>query len=218
MQQRQLRLGDVLDDYCPRERRLSNHVIVAMVGDEVKRTRCTTCDDEHPYRQGKVPPRRSKKDAPPALFRRVLEGMPEGTEPPANDALPAPLPPPQVTPTPVKEDPAPAAPPRPQHSPEVADEGPAHRHQLIRATLPRTEGPPTRPAPDFTMHGVRNGERRRFGRSKARAGNTGFQRPPGGPQGGKGGGGQGRRAHHGGHPNARPAGDRSRGRGPRRPR
>ena len=33
MQQRQPRLGDVLDDYCPRERRLTNHVVVAMIGD-----------------------------------------------------------------------------------------------------------------------------------------------------------------------------------------
>jgi hypothetical protein len=44
MQQRQLRLGDILDDYCPRERRLTNHAIVAMIGDEVKQTRCTTCN------------------------------------------------------------------------------------------------------------------------------------------------------------------------------
>ena len=30
--QRQLRLGDILDDYCPRERRVTNHAIVAMIG------------------------------------------------------------------------------------------------------------------------------------------------------------------------------------------
>ena len=35
MQERRLRLGEVLDDYCPREKRLTNHVIVALVGDEV---------------------------------------------------------------------------------------------------------------------------------------------------------------------------------------
>ncbi len=50
MQQRQLRLGDILDDYCPRERRLTNHVVVAMVGDDVKQTRCTTCDADHEYK------------------------------------------------------------------------------------------------------------------------------------------------------------------------
>ena len=47
MQQRQLRLGDIVDDYCPRERRVTNHAIVAMVEQDVKQTRCTTCDTEH---------------------------------------------------------------------------------------------------------------------------------------------------------------------------
>lgn len=62
MQQRQLRLGDVLDDYCPRERRLTNHAVVAMVGEEVKQTRCTTCDAEHEYKHAKVPRARKKGD------------------------------------------------------------------------------------------------------------------------------------------------------------
>ena len=61
MQQRQLRLGDILDDYCPRERRLANHTIVAMVGNDIRLTRCTTCDTEHPYKGGKVPRLRKKK-------------------------------------------------------------------------------------------------------------------------------------------------------------
>ena len=30
MEQRPLRLGDIVDDYCPRERRISNHAIVVM--------------------------------------------------------------------------------------------------------------------------------------------------------------------------------------------
>ena len=61
MQPRRLRLGDVVDDYCPRERRLSNHVIVAIVDDTIKQTRCATCDFEHPYKDGKLPARRAKK-------------------------------------------------------------------------------------------------------------------------------------------------------------
>lgn len=47
MQQRRLRLGDILDDYCPRERRITNHVVVAMIEDDVRQTRCTTCDADH---------------------------------------------------------------------------------------------------------------------------------------------------------------------------
>src|SRR5436189_6198180 len=60
MQQRQLRLGDILDDYCPRERRLTNHAVVAMVGSDVKQTRCTTCDAEHEYKRAKIPRQRKK--------------------------------------------------------------------------------------------------------------------------------------------------------------
>src|SRR5580765_7546310 len=67
MQQRQPRLGDVLDDYCPRERRLTNHVVVAMVGDNVKQTRCSTCDADHEYKQAKLPRLRRKTEAPAAL-------------------------------------------------------------------------------------------------------------------------------------------------------
>ena len=62
MEQRRLRLGDILDDYCPRERRVTNHVVVAMIEDEVKQTRCSTCDAEHPYKGGKAP-RRKKADS-----------------------------------------------------------------------------------------------------------------------------------------------------------
>src|SRR5512138_13197 len=61
MQQRRVRLGDILDDYCPRERRITNHAVVAMIEDEVKQTRCTTCDAEHEYKQAKVPVTRRKK-------------------------------------------------------------------------------------------------------------------------------------------------------------
>src|SRR6476659_1919752 len=76
MEQRRLRLGDILDDYCPRERRLTNHAVVAMIEDTVKQTRCTTCDAEHVYKGGKVP-RRRKQETPAALYKEVLAGMPE---------------------------------------------------------------------------------------------------------------------------------------------
>jgi hypothetical protein len=77
MQQRQLRLGDILDDYCTRERRLTNHAVVAMVGDDVKQTRCTTCDTEHEYKHAKVPRQRRKSDSPAALFAQVAAGAPK---------------------------------------------------------------------------------------------------------------------------------------------
>ena len=72
MQDRRYRPGDVLDDYCPRERRITDHAIVAMIDDEIRRTRCGICDAEHEYKEGKVPtPRR--KTQPPALFTQVLD-------------------------------------------------------------------------------------------------------------------------------------------------
>ena len=77
MEQRQLRLGDTLDDYCPRERRLTNHSVVAMVGADVKPTRCTTCDTEHEYKHAKVPRQRRKSDTPAALYAQVAATAPK---------------------------------------------------------------------------------------------------------------------------------------------
>ena len=81
MQQRQLRLGDILDDYCPRERRLANHTIVAMVGNDIRLTRCTTCDTEHPYKGGKAPRLRKKKTPVQAAYDEVLESVKQDTQP-----------------------------------------------------------------------------------------------------------------------------------------
>src|SRR5215510_2265707 len=88
MTQRQLRLGDILDDYCPRERRLTNHVVVAMIGDEVKQTRCTTCDADHEYKHARIPRQRRKGDMPAIAApvsiapKKVVHEIPQ---PPAPD-------------------------------------------------------------------------------------------------------------------------------------
>jgi hypothetical protein len=84
MEQRRLRLGDILDDYCPRERRVTNHAVVAMVEETVKQTRCTTCDAEHPYKGGQAP-RRRKKDGPASLYKEVLAGKPDSDLPPLEE-------------------------------------------------------------------------------------------------------------------------------------
>ena len=83
MQQRQLRLGDILDDYCPRERRVTNHVVVAMVESDVKQTRCTTCDADHEYKHAKVPRQRRKVDTPAALYAQVAATGPKRVAPSA---------------------------------------------------------------------------------------------------------------------------------------
>ena len=225
MQQRQPRLGDVVDDYCPRERRVTNHAVVAMVGDQVKQTRCTTCDAEHEYKQARVPPQRKKKDVPGALYQQVLEGMPRVV----------------ATPDPVAVDEAadvdvPVA----EHAAEPAvepvavaaggeHEGPVHR-RLIRATLPRLPGAeaPVRREPEFTMRapavnrpgkpkGFRGGGHRpgggagAFGQSPGNHanGNRGGRRP--GRPGGEGQGGWSRSGQPPG--NRGPGGGQRRGRG-----
>jgi hypothetical protein len=91
MEQRRLRLGDIVDDYCPRERRVTNHAVVAMVEEDIKQTRCTTCDAEHPYKGGHAP-RRRKKDSTGALYKEVLAGMPEAEPAPVLAAVPVPAP------------------------------------------------------------------------------------------------------------------------------
>jgi hypothetical protein len=160
MEQRPLRLGDIVDDYCPRERRVTNHAIVAVVEDAIRQTRCTTCDAEHPYKGAKEP-RLRKKPAAGELDDRVLADVagPGGTTraPEADDA---PLSasgmtdgqatqPPPLAASDGSSDEATAA--GADTRPE--DSWPAHR-QLIRATLPRTENdqPAPRPIPEFTMH------------------------------------------------------------------
>ncbi len=176
MQQRQPRLGDVLDDYCPRERRVTNHVVVAMIGDDVKQTRCTTCEADHEYKQAKVPRVRRKSDTPAALAAQGF-GVPklhdQGTKP----ASPAPESGPAVPPADtVEHEPASLAADdagavdadaladMPDDvTPQPLDEGPVHR-RLIRASLPRVEGqaPPTRPNPEFTIRQPNNNRQNRF--------------------------------------------------------
>lgn len=194
MQQRQLRLGDILDDYCPRERRLTNHAVVAMVGPDVKQTRCTTCDAEHEYKHAKIPRQRRKSDSPPALYAQVAAGAPKRVphdEPGVGDGqsedesvveaepLEA-MPEPEPEPLTVAHE-AEAEVPADEDSQTEADgnedreEGPVHR-PLIRASLPRPEGqpPPVRPAPDFTIRQP-GGRANRFRPRHPRAGGQQFQ-------------------------------------------
>jgi hypothetical protein len=61
------RLGDLIDDYCPRCKRLMNHAIASFVGDKVVKVICQTCHSEHPYLEGKDPKKASKA----AAFKKV---------------------------------------------------------------------------------------------------------------------------------------------------
>lgn len=192
MKQRQLRLGDTLDDYCPRERRLTNHAVVAMVGDQIRQTRCTTCDAEHPYKGAKVPPRRKKAaDSPAGAYEEVLATVIKKD----GDAVTHPNGNGQPIPGEAEEislpDAQPAAPP----AIGASADGPVHR-PLIRATLPRTDNPQaSRPVPEFTIRQTRRpgkfqgrGPDARFPKGRGPIGHgpmghDGGGRGPGGPRG-----------------------------------
>jgi len=150
MEQRPLRLGDVVDDYCPRERRVTNHAIVAIVEDVIRQTRCSACDTEHSYK-GAREPRLRRKPGTEGLYEQVLADVSGG-------APAAPVPDGQSAIAGAPETATPADDARTAEG-ETSVEEPAtaawisHR-QLIRATLPKTENdqPPPRPIPEFTMH------------------------------------------------------------------
>lgn len=190
MQDRRYRPGDVLDDYCPRERRITDHAIVAMIDDEIRRTRCGVCDAEHEYKEAKVPaPRR--KTQPPALFTQVLDGL-NGSSPrpqpvppqePADQPAAAVMETANAAPEGVAERIEPAEPVRPEpveplepaEPGEASESEPAFRRSLIRATFPRPDGqaPPARNIPEFTIQSLHNRGRnngQRHGQNKFRGG------------------------------------------------
>jgi hypothetical protein len=85
MSDRPPRLGDVIDDYCPRCRLLLNHDVASLTGDSVAKVTCRTCHNTHDYRQAQVPAKRkSKKDVDKkSLMDQVLANMaPPPTPPP----------------------------------------------------------------------------------------------------------------------------------------
>ena len=75
-----LRLGDVIDDYCVKCRRLTNHAIVSIVNGAAAKVRCRTCYHDHDYRHEIAPP--TKKELKQAeLYKQVLAGGTAATEP-----------------------------------------------------------------------------------------------------------------------------------------
>lgn len=65
------RLGDVIDDFCVKCKRLTNHAIVSLMAEAPAKVRCRTCYSDHDYRHEQAPP--SKKDLKKAeLFNEVL--------------------------------------------------------------------------------------------------------------------------------------------------
>ena len=72
-----MRLGDYIDDYCTRCKLTTDHAVVSMLGEEVKITRCRTCDSEHKYRHNKGSKEMTNKEA----FDKVMASASAPTEP-----------------------------------------------------------------------------------------------------------------------------------------
>jgi len=82
---RDVRLGDDIDDYCVRCKRIMNHAVVSVMNSEPAKVRCRTCHSDHDFRHEQPPP--PKVDLrKQALFNEVLkkvdpeEGVPAVVE------------------------------------------------------------------------------------------------------------------------------------------
>ena len=69
---REPRLGDDIDDYCVRCKRVMNHSVVSVINAEPAKVRCRICHSDHDFRHEQAPP--PKVDArKQALFNEVLK-------------------------------------------------------------------------------------------------------------------------------------------------
>src|SRR5262245_30102183 len=69
---RDIRLGDDIDDFCVRCKRVMNHAVVSVMNGTAAKVRCRTCHSDHDYRHEQPPPPKvdSRKQG---LFNEVLK-------------------------------------------------------------------------------------------------------------------------------------------------
>ena len=81
---RAARLGDDIDDFCVKCKRVMNHSVVSILNDAPAKVRCRTCHSDHDFRNEQPPP--PKVDPrKAALFNQVL-GNVTGLPPEASTA------------------------------------------------------------------------------------------------------------------------------------
>src|SRR5438874_10717940 len=69
---RDIRLGDDIDDFCVRCKRVMNHNVVSVLNGQAAKVRCRTCHSDHDFRHEQAPP--PKVDPrKAALFNEVLK-------------------------------------------------------------------------------------------------------------------------------------------------
>jgi len=71
---RAARLGDDIDDFCVKCKRVMNHSVVSILDNAPAKVRCRTCHSDHDFRNEQPPP--PKVDPrKAALFNQVLENV-----------------------------------------------------------------------------------------------------------------------------------------------
>lgn len=80
-----LRLGDDVDDFCTKCKRLTNHVVLSIVDERPAKVRCRTCYHEQDYRECIAPPTRKELKQAELLAAALGESQPV-------DGAPAPAP------------------------------------------------------------------------------------------------------------------------------
>jgi hypothetical protein len=50
------RLGDIIDDFCVKCKRIMNHAVVSILDSKPAKVRCRTCYNDHDYRFEQAPP------------------------------------------------------------------------------------------------------------------------------------------------------------------
>jgi hypothetical protein len=85
------RLGDVIDDFCVKCRRLTNHSIVSLVETRAAKVRCRTCYHDHDYRHEQAPPTKKelKKAEEAAAAAALAAASVDGDATQNGDALKA---------------------------------------------------------------------------------------------------------------------------------
>jgi hypothetical protein len=85
-----VRLGDELDDYCIKCRRITNHAIVSVVDDRAAKVRCRSCYNDHDFRNSIAPPTKRELKKQQELYDAVLQNAapPQAVEVDGDEADP----------------------------------------------------------------------------------------------------------------------------------
>jgi len=99
---RDIRLGDDIDDFCVRCKRVMNHAVVSVINGQAAKVRCRTCHSDHDYRHEQAPP--PKVDPrKAALFNEVLKKVDPDGNPVEVEEAAAPVGEEAAAPTPAPE-------------------------------------------------------------------------------------------------------------------